>query len=104
MWKLHQRRLKKELETSILSADPLTIPNWDQTSGGSSSLESERPNLDFDSETVATTSEGNFDKYLDINENNSAILKIFHTCLVFPLSSDGIPTRKYHGGTPEEFF
>ena len=103
MSKRHQSRLKKELEISILSADLPTNPNWDQTSGGNSSLESERSNLDFDSETVAGSSEGNFDRYLDIHENNSAVLDIFHSRLDFPWSSDRVLMRKYHGGTSKAF-
>ena len=39
--KCHQSRLKKELESLILSAGPSSNPNWDQSSGGISSLESE---------------------------------------------------------------
>ena len=100
----HQRRLKKELETLIIFTDPSTNPNWDQKSGDNSSLESEWSNLDSDSVTVAANSESNFDKYLDNNQNNSVVLDISHSCLVFLWSSDGIPTRKYHGVTSEEFF
>ena len=61
MSKHHQRWLKKELETLIFSADLFTNPNGDQTSGGSSSLESEWSNLDSDSETTATSSDSNLD-------------------------------------------
>ena len=103
MLKYHQRRLKKELEVLIPFSDPPFNPNSDQTNGGNSSLESEWSNLDFDSEIVATNSESNSDRYLDINENNSAVLDISHSCLVFPRSSDGNPMRKYHGGTSEKF-
>ena len=100
----HQRRLKKELETLILSADPSTNPNWDRTSGGNSSLESEWRTLDSNSETVLASSESNFDRYLDVNENNSVVLDISHFCLVFiSWRSDCIPTRKYHGVSSEEF-
>ena len=60
-------------------------------------------NLDSDSETIAASSDSNLDTYLDINENNSAFLDISHSCLFFPCSSDGIPTRKYHGVTSEIF-
>ena len=38
--KHYHRWLKKELEISILSDDLFTNSNWDQTSGGNSSLES----------------------------------------------------------------
>ena len=93
MSKRHQLRLKKELETLILSADPFTNPNWDQTSGGNSSLESERSNLDSDSETTAASSDSNLDKYFVINDNNAPLFDISHYCLFFPWRSDGIPTR-----------
>ena len=104
MSKLHQRQLKKELETSILFADPCTYPNWDGTSGCNFSLKSEYSNPDFDSETAAVSSKGNLDRYLDIfKKKNSAVLDISHSCLAFPWSSDGIPMRKYHGVTSEHF-
>ena len=83
--KRHQSRIKKELETSFFSADPSTNPNWDQTSGRNSSLESEWSNLDSDSEIITASSEGNFDNYADINENSSAILDISFFFYWFPL-------------------
>ena len=82
--KYHQRRLKKELEVLIPFSDPPFNPNSDQTNGGNSSLESEWSNLNFDSDTVAASSEVYFDRYLDINENNSAVFYISYFCLIFP--------------------
>ena len=72
--KCHQCLLKKELESSTLSVGPSTNPNWDQSNGGKFSLETECSNLGSDSETVASSSEGSFNRYVDINEDNSALL------------------------------
>ena len=83
--KRFQRRLKKELVTLILSVDPFTNTNRNQTRGGNSSLESEWSNLDSDIETLASSSESNFDRYLGINKGNLAILDISHSCFVFQL-------------------
>ena len=95
MSKCHQCQLKKELETVILSAGSSTNPNWDQSSGDNSSLESEWSNLDSDIETLASSSESNFDRYLEINEDNSVFWDISHSCFAFRGSSDGIFKRKY---------
>ena len=79
--KCHQCWLKKELQTSILSAGLSTNPNWNLSSGGISSLENEWSNSDSDSQTVASSFEGNFDRYLNINEDNLAFLDISFSCL-----------------------
>ena len=95
--------VKESIRYFNFSADCSTKPNWDQTSRGISCLESESENLDSNSETVASNSEGKFDRYLDINKNNSAVLDISHSCLVFPWSCDGIFMRKYHRFISENF-
>ena len=82
--KCHQCRLQKELETSALTADPSTNPNWNQSSGNNFHLGNKWSKLDSDSEIVASNSEDNFDRYLDVNENNLAVLNISQSCLVFP--------------------
>ena len=92
----------KELESSILSADPFINPNWDQKSGGNFSSENEWSNLDFNSATIAAISDSYLHRYLDINKNNSTFLNISHSCLFFSWSSDGVPTRKCHGVTSED--
>ena len=78
--KRHQRRLKKGLENSILSAGLSTSPNWDQSSGG----ESERSYLDYDLE-IMSTSEGNFDNYYG---DNSSLLDISQNCPINDLKSN----------------
>ena len=84
------------------SAGPSCNSKW-QSSGSNSNLESEWPNFYSNSETVVSNSEYNFDRYIDINEDNSALLYFFHPSSVFFFSSNGISMRKYQGVTPEFF-
>ena len=70
-------RLKKELETSLLSDGPSTNLNWDESNEGNSCLEREYSNLDYDSVAVVSSSKGNYNRYLDINKDNSALLDYF---------------------------
>ena len=86
-----------------LSKKQSTNPNWEQSSEGNSSIESEWFNLDSDSKTIASSSEGNFDIYLDINEDNSAPLNVSHSCIVSNWNSDEIPMRKDQGMRSEDF-
>ena len=104
MSKLYQRLLKTGLEISTLSASPSTNLNWDQSSGGSSSLESEWSNQDSESETAVSSSEGDLYRYSDINEENSELMGISHSCLDFRRNSHEELPRRDVGGLSLGYF